>query len=91
MDYKPRPNIEGKKLDFSEFHPIDHSLIACTGYPGGRRRHLKHRWQFQWRSAIRSRTTCLIGLHRPGQTWSRSATWISCVHCWKKLSEPQQD
>ena len=30
-----------RPLDFFEFHPLDHSLLRCTGYHGGRRLH----WQ----------------------------------------------
>ncbi|HVT97836.1 MAG TPA: hypothetical protein VHE33_10030 [Acidobacteriaceae bacterium] len=63
---------EIKSLDFSEFHPLDHSVWACDGFPGGRKRHLQYRWDFQWRDRLRSWTLCKIGRHRPVESWGRS-------------------
>lgn len=45
------------KLDFSEFHPLDHSAFAvrCARYPGGFWRHVKfwalYQYQFPWEVA----------------------------------------
>ena len=39
-------------LDFSQYHPLDHSLSECRGYPGGRRRHLSYLWEFRWREQL---------------------------------------
>lgn len=86
---------EIKSLDFSEFHPLDHSVWRCTGFPGGRKRHLHYRWDFQWRDRLRSWTLCRLGRHRPVQWWGRtpaeadaglpmtSRGW-SCAACYKK-------
>lgn len=55
------------RLDFSEFHPLDHSLLNCIGYPGGRKRHLRYRWDYQWQEKIESilyAPWCLLGHHR---------------------------
>lgn len=50
-------------LDFSEFHPLDHSLWECKGYPGGRRRHLRFRWDYQWSEELGIRWAHLRGTH----------------------------
>ena len=52
-------------IDMSQFHPLDHSLAQCHGYPGGWRRHLAYRWQFQWKESLWVRTRHLTGRH----TW----------------------
>ena len=51
------------KLDFSQFHPLDHSLARCHGYPGGWRAHLRYRWEFQWREDLVTRWLHLTGRH----------------------------
>lgn len=91
MKYRSRPRVEGKKVDFSGFHPLDHLLYQCRNYPGGWRTHLKYRWQFQWRSAIYSKTKCLVGWHHPGQAWSKNETWVICTDCGDPLSEKQPE
>ena len=80
---------EIRKLDFSEFHPLDHTLLGCRGYPGGWRRHLEYRWDFTTGPALRERTLCRLGRHRATQWWSRGKTWTGCLDCDKQLSEPQ--
>lgn len=60
------------KLDFSEFHPLDHTLFGCRGYPGGWRQHVAYRWDFQWRDAVRGRTWCRVGRHE--------------FHVWRRVS-----
>jgi hypothetical protein len=52
-------------IDFSQFHPLDHTLAECVGYPGGRRRHLAYRWEFQWRDQLVVWFKHVLGLH----TW----------------------
>jgi hypothetical protein len=77
-----------KRLDFSQFHPLDHYLWQCTGYPGGHRRHLAYRWEFEWRHRLRSRTLCRLGRHSPVQWWRRydGKSWSACAHCDKELA-----
>jgi hypothetical protein len=36
----------------SQFHPLDHTLAQCHGYPGGWRRHLRYKWEFQWKERL---------------------------------------
>jgi hypothetical protein len=76
-----------RSLDFSEFHPLDHSAWACRGYPGGRRRHLRYRWDFQWRDQFRGKTLCLIGRHRWVQWWrgqTGEPMGTTCLGCGKE-------
>lgn len=84
-----------KKLDFSEFHPLDHNLRDCIGYPGGRWRHIKYRWEFQLREEVRARTTCKLGLHLYGPAWKGSgrphnpSRYLGhfCVYCHERMPE----
>jgi hypothetical protein len=50
-------------LDFSQFHPIDHNVLECRGYPGGRRRHLRYRWIFHVQPWLRVRWLHATGRH----------------------------
>lgn len=59
-----RNKMKIRHLDFSEFHPLDHNLWECRGYPGGRRRHLRFRWEFQWKDDVLAHTACRVGVHR---------------------------
>ena len=95
-EYRSRPEIEGKRIDFSQFHPLDHGIIACKGYPGGRRTHLRYRWEFQKKDAIWAATMCKVGWHKPRQIWTRGGghgprTWTACIACGERLSAPQPD
>lgn len=80
---------EIKSIDFSQFHPLDHTLRACKGYPGGRRVHLKYRWEFQWRDKLRSWTLCRTGRHNPAVWYSRDGEEIgtTCSGCEKDMDE----
>lgn len=69
------------KLNFSEFHPLDHPIWACQDYPGGKRRHLKYRWEFQWRDRLYEQTLCRVGAHHWTNVWGRGESWTACVHC----------
>lgn len=65
------PDFDKMDLDFSDFHPLDHSVFACRDYPGGWQRHLRDQWVYRWHPAIRVRTLCVFGFHRWGQGWQR--------------------
>jgi hypothetical protein len=79
-----------RKLDFSQYHPLDHSVWECKGYPGGRRRHLAYRWDFQWRDRLRGQTLCRAGRHAPVQWWSKGGkAGVTCRGCYKDLEEDQ--
>jgi len=75
------------QLDFSEFHPLDHTLLECCGYPGGWRRHLEYRWDFQWRDRVRKHTSCRLGRHhdvvvrRCGPGGIRELAEVVAVRC----------
>lgn len=78
-DFPERPRI-----DFSAFHPLDHSLLRCFGYPGGWRRHLGYRWEFIWGPQLGRIFLCSVGRHRytpywtfPGMTWAEQSKLMS--------------
>lgn len=76
------------KLDFSEYHPLDHPLWACKGYPGGWRRHLDYSWDFIWKGRVRKATLCRAGLHR-WMVWTRAvdnSKFVRCLDCPRKPS-----
>lgn len=98
-DFAP-PNIDADNLDFDDFHPLDHTLAECTGYPGGRRRHLALHWEYVTRPALHARTLCRLGHHNTAVIKGRHTTgprsdddqwyvWDGCLHCHKQLSTPQ--
>lgn len=77
-------------IDFSEFHPLDHSLKNCIGYPGGRLRHLKYAWNYQWREEVYRRTLCRVGRHE--DAWSYRAKPVSkievrCHNCGRPCTD----
>ena len=86
------------KLDFSEYHPLDHSVFECKGYPGGKRRHLQYRWEFQVEPAISAafhKPLCAVGLHDSEPWWQGSEfgegvkpKGYMCRHCRRKLNAP---
>jgi hypothetical protein len=76
------PNFEPGKLDFSRFHPLDHTVWQCRGYPGGIRKHLDYRWSLQWYPGLRRRTLCRAGTHRPVCYWGPDGdTGMLCRDC----------
>jgi len=97
MDYREPPALAGKRLDFSMFHPLDHGVWErrCGELPGGRRRHIDHRWTYVVKPALHAATLCRVGRHKPGQAWQRgpggdfSVTWTACAHCGRSLSAKQ--
>jgi hypothetical protein len=89
---EPPPDYTGMNLDFSEFHPLDHSLWRCAGFPGGRRRHLSYRWQFQWGAEVRQRTLCVLRMHAWVRGWRRTdGEWTqlpaACLSCGRMRDE----
>jgi hypothetical protein len=74
-----------KKLDFSEFHPLDHSVWECRGYPGGRRVHLRYRWDFQWRDELHAKFLCPLGRHRRVEWFGRGESGFCCGACSKDM------
>lgn len=94
------PTIDAANLNVDDFHPLDHVLAECTGYPGGRRRHLTYQWEFQTRPRLHAATLCRLGFHQSTVVQGRTSTgprthndewyvWDGCLHCHKRLSTPQ--
>jgi len=82
-----KPKIE--KLDFSKFHPLDHSVWLCMGYPGGIRRHIEYAWLFRWEPALARVLLCSIGLHRWCEGWKHregeeDTPFTICDWCYKE-------
>lgn len=77
---------EIRKLDFSEFHPLDHSVLRCNGFPGGRRRHLEYRWSYQWSESVKRWTLCVAHRHQ-WTTWHgrNGDTSVSCRNCFRDM------
>lgn len=69
---------EMKKLDFSEFHPLDHWPFRrrCRAYyPRGLKSGLHHMglaWEYKWSESIREHTLCRLGKHR----WVEEVTYV---------------
>lgn len=97
MEYREPPRIDAAKpLDFSEFHPLDHSAWSreCASQPGGRRRHVSLRWEYILKPAIRVRTVCRLSLHSRVQVTllhhgEPYAVHTGCSDCGKRLSATQ--
>lgn len=84
MTRQDRPP-EIRKLDFSQFHPLDHSVLACRGYPGGRRRHLAYRWEFQVRDQVLRWVLCPFRRHRWVTWWrGQQEDGVTCARCEKE-------
>ena len=82
----PPWNIDPDKLDFSQFHPLDHFPASrrCRSLPGGWRNHLKMAWDFKWSRELAYYTRCKLGYHRYGRAWQQSrGDFRACVWCWK--------
>ena len=95
-EYKTPPRV-GSNLDFSRFHPLGTHLpfsSACRACYGGGWRHLSMSWEYRLEPAIFSQTLCRIGWHHRAQvTRLRDrkpyVTYVACIDCGKRLSEPQ--
>lgn len=88
--YREPPQIDPEKLDFSEFHPLDHSLFQCDD----KKKHWKLVWEFKWSGEIKRWTLCKIGIHNVGTVFKFKdgkpyKVWRSCIHCGKRKSNPQ--
>jgi len=93
-EFRSAPNINPDKVDFSQFHPLDHwpGTARCRGFYGGTRNHLSMAWDFKWRAEIKHHTKCRLGLHEVVQAWRMGpnpATFTVCRNCSKRMSEPQ--
>jgi hypothetical protein len=87
------PRIDADKLDFSEFHPLDHwpGSAYCRSLPGGTRNHLDMAWHYKWRGILAAETLCRIGRHEMTTVWRRDralidptgewTSWRACRHC----------
>lgn len=71
------------KLDFSQYHPIDHPITACRGYHGGIRQHLQNIWDFEYRARVVTRWAHLTGRHAWVCVGNRSldGDWSFTVRC----------
>lgn len=78
-----------KKIDFSEYHPLDHRLfsVACYEYYGGARRHIYLAWTFKWYPKIWSKTLCLMGIHRvrPVSDRMQDEDFEMCICCYERV------
>lgn len=88
--YSEEVLMEINKLDFSEYHPLDHTLRECRGYPGGWRRHISYDWEFRVGPRWRSRTLCRLGRHDWAAwycTGEEGVAGVSCTNCEDRPSE----
>lgn len=83
------PRIDADRLDFSQFHPLDHFLGSrrCRSMYGSWRNHLSMEWEYRWRPWLTSQTLCRIGRHSIANAWRRSTpddewtSWRVCRNC----------
>ncbi len=66
------PDFSRVEFDFSDFHPLDHGILHCSGYPGGQRRHASLQWNYWLRPRLRSATFCRLGRHQFVTAWRRT-------------------
>lgn len=80
---------EFKTVDLSQAHFLDHPLWRCRGLPGGRVRHLKYRWQYQWQVQLLRLTFCRMGHHSPVTMWRgagpNAVKFRACRTCLTRL------
>ena len=89
------PKIDPDKLDFSQWHPLDHYPLSkrCREHYGGLRNHMKLLWDFKWDvpSKVKKVTHCFWGRHKPGNWWKGDGTGNLvyagkiCTWCMKDL------
>ena len=80
------PDFSKMELDFSQFHPLNHHVLACRDYPGGRKRHLSYRWEFRWRERVRRVLLCPLRRHE-WIKWTRTndqRVTVRCRNCFRK-------
>jgi hypothetical protein len=97
-------NVARMRLDFSEFHPLDHwpATARCRSLPGGAVRHLRYAWVFRRReqamTPLYKLLRCPLGRHAE-QIWychladGTKQIIPSCRYCdWTRLpSEAEID
>lgn len=75
------------KLDFSQYHPLDHPIWRCRGYTGGPRKHLDYWWAFkgrewvavQWKHAtLRHEWRAYAARDRLTDDWRYGVACIGC-------------
>jgi hypothetical protein len=82
----PPPRTPVGKLDFSQFHPLDHwpGSAYCRGLYGGTWNHLKMAWEYRWSGWLAGATLCRVGRHDVTTVWRRrrpSDEWTSLRVC----------
>lgn len=96
MTEPPFSPLDSDKLDFSQFHPIDHLPFSerCKSlYPKGLKagiHHIRMAWDIKWRDDYwQGKFLCHLGLHRYQKVWYRRSveepwkTSIDCRGCYK--------
>ena len=86
---RPQKNAATSKtismeLDFSEFHPLDHSLFSreCASLPGGRKNHIELAWYYKWRGRVREQIHCRLGGHEWVEWKSKGGfSGVVCQNC----------
>lgn len=92
------PKIDPDKLDFSQWHPLDHRPLSkrCRDHYGGFRNHMNLLWDFKWdmHSKVKKVTHCFWGRHHSSPHWRGDGTPGSlkyagqmCCWCLKDLPE----
>jgi hypothetical protein len=79
-----------KKLDFSQFHPLDHNIFdkECKEWYGGRLNHIKLWWRYQFEPDLVRNTLCRLGLHRFVEyNDNKDKKWLACYYCCKEPYE----
>ena len=81
MSQKETPEII--EFDFSEFHPLDHSVWLCVGYYGGVRKHIELAWAYIWSPSVGRALWCSWERHSwaEGQRRTKEETYEHIVIC----------
>lgn len=90
------PKIDPNKLDFSQWHPLDHHPLSkeCRDHFGGFRQHMHLLWDFKWDMPSKRKkiTHCFWGKHRSSSWFKGDGTGKLeyagkvCSWCMKDLS-----
>lgn len=70
-------------LDFSVYHPLDHTpfTATCRNYYGGWRNHLQLEWSYRLVPGLRRQLLCRFGKHTPVTHRNRISRWLACQDC----------